>query len=139
MNAKIPILNGKVQIAAFLTILLAAAASWWMVSGNSPRATATYSRFLQSVEEGRVASVTIAEGPFQASRATYRLTDGRSESTVLPKDHQDAIRTLHQKQVNVEIEARSGSVLANATPFLALLGLWLFLMLWMPPGTRRVP
>lgn len=52
--------------------------------------------------------------------------------TVLPSDYRDALLAMHDKLVNVEIQDPSlglPRLLINATPFLVLLGTWIFLVI----------
>ena len=67
-----------------------------------------------------------------AIQAICRLKDGNAERTVLPSDYRDAMVAMQDKLVNVEIRDSSSGPLhlvMNATPFLLLLGIWIFLVI----------
>ena len=67
-----------------------------------------------------------------AIQATCRLEDGNTERTVLPANYRDAIVAMQEKLVSIEIrDASSGplQLVMKATPFLVLLGVWIFLMI----------
>ena len=100
----------------------------------------SYSRFLQQVQAGQVADVTIMASNSGASRADYHLKDGNISQTVLPPDYRDAMAAMQDKLVNIEIQDRpSGWPLVwNATPFFLLVGLWAVLFVWLRkhPKTR---
>lgn len=92
------------------------------------------------MQSGRVAGVVIfADGP-GAAEASCRLTDGSSMRTVLPADYRDALATMQQHAVNVEIRDSAAAplrLLLNASPFLILLAVWLVLLLrGFPNGPR---
>ena len=77
-----------------------------------------------------------------AIQAICRLKDGNAVRTVLPSDYRDAMVAMQDKLlVNVEIkDSSSGSLqlLIKATPFLLLLGVWIFLVIRkFPNGPRQ--
>jgi ATP-dependent Zn protease len=68
------------------------------------------------------------------------LKDGKTVRTVLPSDYRDAVAAMQDNMVNVEIRDSSSGPLRlfiNATPFLLLFGVWIFLMRKAPDGPRR--
>jgi ATP-dependent Zn protease len=116
----------------FFAVLIGVAALLWAVVQNEPNpAKATYSQFLEQVQAGKVSKATIVSGHTGANPVTYSLTDGSQARSVLPWDYRDALEAMRQKMVNVEIRDASTQwvrVLANASPFLLLLGFWVFMM-----------
>src|SRR5580692_10193330 len=97
------------------------------------RTKATYSEFLQQVQAGEVSKATIAVAETGANPVTYRLKSGSEWLTIVPKNYQDALAAMQNKLVNIEIrDAQSQRVrtLANASPFLLLLGFWVVMMIW---------
>jgi ATP-dependent Zn protease len=123
--------NAKIAVTCLLIICLGAIALVAARSDGS-KPTSTYSQFIEKVEAGQVASVVVRVGKSGASPASYLLKDGRAERTVLPTHYQDAIRAMQEARVNIEIEDTSSSwrsMLMNASPFLLLLGVWVFMML----------
>jgi ATP-dependent Zn protease len=92
----------------------------------------TYSQFMEKVRTGQIASVVVMGSNAGAIQALCRRKDGGSEQTVLPADYRDALLAMQEKLVNVEIQdSPSGwrQLLINATPFLLLLAVWIFLMI----------
>jgi len=123
--------NAKTRIV-FWGVLIAVAALMWAVVWNGPNpAKATYSQFLQQVQAGQVSKATIVSSQKGASPVTYSLKDGSRVNSMLPSDYRDAIEAMQQKMVDIEIRDSSSQwlrVLANASPFLVLLGFWFFAM-----------
>jgi ATP-dependent Zn protease len=91
----------------------------------------TYSEFLQQVRTGQVASVVIDAKNSGAVHATCSTKYGKTVRTVLPADYADALKTMQERLVNIEIRDSFSEplrLLRNATPFLLLLGVWIFLI-----------
>ncbi len=125
-------MNTKAKTVIFFAVLIVVAAILWAViqNGHNP-AKATYSQFLQQVQSGQVSSATIVADHTGTNPATYSLKDGSQARSVLPWDYRNALGAMQQKMVNIEIQDASSQwarVLANATPFLLLLGFWVFTM-----------
>ena len=129
-------MNTKAKSIVFWVVLIGVAALLWAVIQNKPNlAKATYSQFLQQVQSGQVSKAAIEAGHSGANPATYSLKDGSRARTVLPRDYRDALEAMRQKTVDIEILDAASQwmrVLANASPFLVLLGFWVFMM-------RRLP
>jgi cell division protease FtsH len=120
---------------AFWLGLVCVAIVLFSVMRTQPQAKAPvliYSQFLQKVQDGQVAGVTIEAQDSGAQPATVRLKDGSAARTVLPRDARDAMAAMIAKGVDVEIrdEGRStwATLLVSASPFLVLLGFWLFMV-----------
>jgi ATP-dependent Zn protease len=127
--------TGRRLVAVVAVVLLGVLG--WMASGKGrPQIKATYSRFLQQVRTGEVASVIITASNSGASEATYRLKDGAMARTVLPSDYRDALATMQESLVEIEIQTRQFPLFMNALPFLLLLAVWVFLMCWKRNGAR---
>jgi len=122
----------KIRIAAaFAALLIAGAVIWMIVPSHRAQPTITYTQFIERVRAGQVAGVEIAAGNLGASPATIQLKNGQTAQTVLPLDYSAALALLEEQLVNVEIRDASTSpmhLLVNATPFLALLAVWVVLM-----------
>jgi cell division protease FtsH len=125
-------MNTRAKRVVFWVVLFVVAALMWAVSQNKPNLTkATYSQFLQQVQAGQVSKATIEAEHNGANPVTYSLKDGSRARTVLPWDYRNALEAMQQKMVNIEIQDASSQwirVLANASPFLLLLGFWVFMM-----------
>jgi ATP-dependent Zn protease len=126
-------MNSKATIAIICAVLISVAGVLWIATTSQRSLTAlTYSQFLEKVRTGQVASVIVMGSNSGAIQAICRLKDGNAERTVLPSDYRDAMVAMQDKLVNVEIrESSSGplQLIMNATPFLLLLGVWIFLMI----------
>ena len=126
-------MNSKAKLAIICAVLISVAGILWMAT-TSQRAltTLTYSQFLEKVRTGQIASVIVMGSNAGAIQAICRLKDGNAERTVLPSDYRDAMVAMQDKLVNVEIRDSSSGplqLLLNATPFLLLLGVWIFLVI----------
>jgi cell division protease FtsH len=125
-------MNTRAKRVVFWVVLFVVAALMWAVSQNKPNLTkATYSQFLQQVQAGQVSKATIEAEQTGANPVTYSLKDGGQARSVLPGDYRNALEAMQQKMVNIEIRDASSQwirVLANASPFLLLLGFWFFMM-----------
>src|ERR1019366_942572 len=126
-------MNSKATIAIICAVLISVAGVLWIATTSQRSLTAlTYSQFLEKVRTGQVASVIVMGSNSGAIQAICRLKDGNAVRTVLPSDYRDAMVAMQDKLVNVEIrESSSGplQLIMNATPFLLLLGVWIFLMI----------
>ena len=91
-----------------------------------------YSEFLEAVEQGRVASVTI-----KGDKVTGRFTDGRPFKTVLPADP-EVVPLLRSKGVRIAAKSDETpflqSFLISWVPILVLIGMWIFFMRQMQAG-----
>lgn len=130
-------MKSKTKSVVFFVVLIVVVAAMALVVGDrtdGSRTKATYTEFLQQVQAGEVSKVTIAVAETGANPVTYRLKSGSERLTIIPRNYQDALAAMQSKLVNVEIrDAQSQRVrtLANASPFLLLLGFWVVMMIWM--------
>lgn len=92
----------------------------------------TYSEFLKRVEAGEVTKATVAVAARSGvDQIDYTLKNGSQAKTVVPSDDREALAAMRDKLVNVEIRDASSSpyrLLANASPFLLLLAVWVVMM-----------
>jgi len=125
--------SARTKVAIACAVVVLAGIAVWIVAGNGGRQTnISYSQFIQQVRGGRVAKVEVATGSLGASPATIQLKDGQISRTILPLDYSAALALLDAQSASVEIQDASTSparLLVNATPFLLLLAVWVFLML----------
>ena len=130
-------MKSKTKSVIFFVVLVVVAVVMALVIGDrtdGSRTKATYTEFLQQVQAGEVSKATIAVAETGANPVTYRLKSGSEWLTIIPRNYQDALAAMQNKLVNVEIrDAQSQRVrtLANASPFLLLLGFWVVMMIWM--------
>lgn len=135
-------MNSKGKILITCVVLICVAGVLWMATnGQGSLTTYTYSRFLDQVHSGQVASVVVIDSNSGAVEAACRLKDGKTVRTVLPSDYRDALVAMQDKLVNIEIrDSALGpfSLLIKAMPFLLLLGIWIYLMIRkFPNGPRQ--
>jgi ATP-dependent Zn protease len=132
--------KGKIAITCAVVICVAGVL-WMAITGQRSLTTYTYSQFLEQVHSGQVASVIVIGSNSGAVEATCRLKDGKTVRTVLPSDYRDALVAMQNKLVSIEIrDSFSGPfpLLIKATPFLLVLGIWIYLMIRkVPKGPRQ--
>src|ERR1700710_146770 len=122
----------RTKRSVFFALLIGVAALLWIFAHNgSGPLKATYSQFLQQVQNGQVNKAVIVAAPPGGGPGPFTLRDGRKVESVLPSDYRDALDAMRQKMVDIEIRDASSQlarVLASSTPFLILLGFWAFAM-----------
>jgi cell division protease FtsH len=113
---------------------------WQVVKTGSPsqQKELSFTQFMTDVEQGNVASVTIyanneVQGQFKKDNTRLK--------TVVPPDYPDLIRILREKEVIITVKESSTSswlsILLNASPFLLLIGFWIFMMRQMQTGGNK--
>jgi cell division protease FtsH len=126
------LMSSKGKSVVFWVVLVGVAALIWATAqAGSASAKATYSQFLQQVQSGQVSKAIIVADHTGANPVTYSLKDGSQARTVVPSDYRAALEAMQQKMVNIEIRDASSQwirVLLNASPFLVLLGFWVYML-----------
>ncbi len=103
-------------------------------TSQSPQSSLAFSDFLDEVEQGRVAEVTI-----QGDKITGQYDDGRSFTTYTPSDP-NLVDRLRQADVRIRSEPADNGmpsllgVLISWFPMLLLIGVWIFFMRQMQSG-----
>ncbi len=101
--------------------------------------SASYTRFLQDVDAGRIRSVTITDdSTFTANAIRYRRSDNTEGQVIGPNDPK-LIDQLYTKNVDVVREKPSTGpgfwgIVLNFLPILLLIGFWIFMMRQMQGG-----
>lgn len=125
-------MNSKAKTIVFWCVVIVVAALLWAVGQNKPNSPqATYSEFLEQVQAGKVGKATIVSADNGANPVIYSLKDGSQANWVLPSDYRDVLEAMQRNMVNIGIRDSSTQwprVAANASPFLVLLGFWVFMM-----------
>jgi cell division protease FtsH len=127
------------HLGLYLLIALMALLVWSvMAKQQSQVPSVKYGQFMQAVEEGRVAEVTIQGKNIRGRYRSERGGAGDLFQTVAPEDP-DLVRMLREK--GVEIEARPEDaepwyfvLLVQWAPMLLLVGVWIFFMRQMQVG-----
>ena len=129
---------GNARNIAFWVILFLLVLALFNLFGNTQATRATgqlsYSEFIQKVEGGEVAAVTL-----NGEQVTIQGKDGKVYSTVAPKD--DTLTTrLIDKGVSFEAKAQADSgffsLISLWLPFVVLIGIWIFFMNRMQGGGK---
>ncbi len=125
------------NIAFWVVLFLLVLALFNLFSGGQATQSATgvsYSDFIQQVDDGKVASVSI-----DGERITVVGKDNSRYVTIQPEGDQVADRLIAQGvDVQVESQEQSGflSLVSLWLPFLVLIGIWIFFMNRMQGGGR---
>ncbi len=126
------------NLGLWLLLLLMGLLLWSIVTKQTPRdPEIPFSRFVQAVEEGRVAEVVI-----QGQHITGRYKTERGEhggfKTYAPQDP-DLVRTLRERGVDIQARPEESEpwyvvALVQWAPMLLLIGVWVFFMRQMQVG-----
>jgi cell division protease FtsH len=131
------------NLGLWLLLLLFGLIFWSIVTKQQPRESEiSFSRFVEAVEQNRIASVSIqvtTNGEHISGR--YRDDSGRpgeSFKTFAPQDP-DLIKTLREKGVDIEARPEDAEAwyvvaLVQWAPMLLLVGVWIFFMRQMQVG-----
>ena len=130
-------MNFTKNLALWVIIAVILVALFNLFQGSTPRgpeASMAYSEFLQQVEQGKVANVTI-QGP----NVTGHLSDGRGFATYAPNDP-NLVSKLIDRGVTVIAAPVDDNmhpllnILISWFPMLLLIGVWIFFMRQMQSG-----
>ncbi|AMY70776.1 ATP-dependent zinc metalloprotease FtsH [Frigidibacter mobilis] len=125
------------NIAFWVVLFLLILALFNLFSGGQStmsNRSISYSDFVQRVDAGEVASVTL-----DGEQVILRGKDGQQYVTVKPDGDQITERLIaHKVEVKVERQEQSGflSMLSLWLPFLLLIGIWIFFMNRMQGGGK---
>ena len=138
-------MNSTAKTVVFWVVMLATAVLLWQVvkTGTpSKEENLNFTRFLTEVEAGNVAEVNIigtSNAPPEI-RGKFK-NEGQAFKTIAPANYPDMIKQLREKNVVIQVkEASSGSwitLLVQASPFLLLIGFWIFMMRQMQSGGNK--
>ena len=129
---------GNARNIAFWVILFLLVLALFNLFSNTQATRSTgqlsYSDFIQKVETGEVAAVTL-----NGEQVTIQGKDGKIYSTIAPKD--DTLTTrLINKGVSLEAKAQADSgffsLISLWLPFVVLIGIWIFFMNRMQGGGK---
>src|SRR3972149_5569098 len=109
---------------------------WQVVKTGSPSSRErelSFTDFITNIEQGNISEVTIFGN--NEVRGQFKKDSTRLK-TVVPNDYPDLIRILREKGVIITVKESSTSswvsILVNASPFLLLIGFWIFMMRQLP-------
>lgn len=133
-------MNSNVKSVIFWVVIICVVSLIFVVvrTGNKKGdAVVTYSDFLKQVEDNRVKSVKITGNEVTG---VYR-EDGSGLKTTLPPVYSDALKTMREKGVNIDIKDTSSNgvlgLIFQTAPFILLLGFWIFMMRQMQSGGNK--
>ena len=121
--------------------MLATALLLWQVvkTGNPSRERElSFTDFMTNVEQGNISEIIIYGN--NEVRGQFKKDSSRLK-TVVPANYPDVIRILREKNVIITVKESSTSswvsLLVNASPFLLLIGFWIFMMRQMQTGGNK--
>ncbi|MGD0050042.1 MAG: ATP-dependent zinc metalloprotease FtsH, partial [Bryobacteraceae bacterium] len=98
----------------------------------------TFTEFVAKVEAGSVDKVSITGNEVHG---TYKSNPNAGLHTFIPVNYPDIIKQMQEHGVNVDIKDTSSSgwvsILINASPFIVVIGFWIFMMRQMQSGGNK--
>jgi cell division protease FtsH len=132
--------NSTVKTVVFWLVIVVSAFLLWTVvkqgsSGQKDREV-NFSQFMQDVDQGKVAEVTIIGMEIRGKESDNSLFH-----TTVPANYPDMIKTLRDKNVTIIIKDISNgswpSWLLNLAPLVLLAALWFFMIRQMQTGGNK--
>jgi len=135
-------MNSTAKTIVFWVVMLATALLLWQVvkTGNPAgrERELSFTDFMTNVEQGNISEVTIYGS--SEVRGQFKKDNTRLK-TVVPANYDDLIRILREKGVIINVKESSTSswvsILVQASPFLLLIGFWIFMMRQMQTGGNK--
>jgi cell division protease FtsH len=132
--------NSNIKTLVFWVVLICVAVLLFTVvkTGQSPKEQQiTFSELMDKVQSGEVAEVNISgsevHGLYQNRQMGFH--------TFIPPNYSDIYNLLRSKGVNTKYSDASQNnwlgILLNASPFIVLLGFWIFMMRQMQSGGNK--
>ena len=133
-------MNSNVKTVIFWAVLICVAVLLWAVvktGHNKPDRPLNFSEFLTEIDNGNIKSVTLngntVKGDFTSGHDSFH--------TVVPNNYPKLYDMLSEKKVQMEFNDSNAnswvSILVNASPFLLLIGFWIFMMRQMQSGGNK--
>ncbi len=133
-------MNSNIKTLVFWAVLIVVAVLLFTVvkTGQGPKEQQiTFTQFLNKIDEGQVAEVTITgtevHGLFQNKQLGFH--------TFIPANYPDLYNLLKNKGVDTQFKNENSNnwlgILLNASPFIVLLGFWIFMMRQMQSGGNK--
>ncbi len=134
-------MNSTIKTAIFWFVMICTAVLLWAVvkSGSPTKEKAlTFTQFIDEAQSGNVSEVTISNG----NQVTGKLRNSpMTLRTVIPSNYPDIYKLLQDKKVNIDVKQADSnswfSLLVNASPFILLIGFWIFMMRQMQTGGNK--
>ena len=133
-------MNSTAKTIVFWTVMLATALLLWQFvkSGSPAEDELSFTEFMEQVDQENISEITLygnneVQGHFKEDNSLLK--------TVVPNDYPDLIPILQDKGVRINVKESSTSswvsILVNASPFLLLIGFWIFMMRQMQTGGNK--
>ena len=133
-------MNSNVKTVIFWAVLICVAVLLWAVVKNGhtrPDRALNFSEFLAEVDSGNIKSVSIngnqVKGDFSSGNNSFH--------SVVPANYPKLYDLLSEKKVQMDFQDSNSnswvSILVNASPFLLLIGFWIFMMRQMQSGGNK--
>ncbi|HKD06277.1 MAG TPA: ATP-dependent zinc metalloprotease FtsH [Bryobacteraceae bacterium] len=133
-------MNSNVKTIIFWLVLVCIAVLLWAVvrnNHNKPDRALNFSEFLTEVESGNIRDVTIngneVKGEFMNGQNAFH--------TIVPSNYPKLFDLLNDKKVATTITDPSSSgwisILVQSSPFILLIGFWIFMMRQMQSGGNK--
>jgi cell division protease FtsH len=136
-------MNSNVKTAVFWVVIICVAVLLYAVVHQSKAKVddqPTFTDLMNSVEQGKVAKVTVNSSTGDVS-GTYKEADGRQFHSSIPTNYPAIYDLMRSKGVAVTVQKDNGtgwvSILINAVPFVLLLAFWIFMMRQMQSGGNK--
>ncbi len=133
-------MNANVKTIVFWAVLICVAVLLWAVVKNGhtrPDKQLNFSEFLAEVENGNIKSVAINGNTVKGDFAT----GNNAFHSVIPSNYPKLYDVLSDKKVQMEFNDANAnswvSMLVNASPFILLIGFWIFMMRQMQSGGNK--
>jgi cell division protease FtsH len=124
-------------VMLWMSLLVVIFLAWHFANIQKKEAPLNFSAFMEEVEAGKIAEVTITGTEIKGKRAANRETF----KTSAPTGYEKYIDALLAKKVQVNIERDQTPAWANMliswAPFLLLIGFWVFFMRQMQSGGNK--
>ncbi len=133
-------MSSNVKTIIFWAVLIGVAVLLWAVvkqGHQKPDRALNFSEFLNDVEAGNIKSVSIngttVKGDYGSGNTSFH--------TEIPANYPKLYDELRDKKVETTFESSNSnswlSILVNASPFLLLIGFWIFMMRQMQSGGNK--
>ena len=124
-------MSAWIKTAVFWAVMVVTAVLLWRIIQKNNRDTPgrlTYTEFHQNIIDDNIERITITN----SIEVAGRLRNGESFQTALPSYYPGVIELLSGNGVTIDVKSSSTpawlSTVINASPFLILLGFWIFMM-----------
>ncbi len=133
-------MNSTLRSLVFWMVLVVIGALVWHLSTSlqKPATVLTFTEFMDKVDAGQVAAVTIARDEITGS---LKEDDGKGFRTVAPLQYDSLVADLRRQHVSVTVKPISDSpwtaFFVSYAPILLMIAFWIFIMRQMQSGGNK--